>query len=163
MFLIFDILLYLIRYFFIWFIFTKIMVLFLKKLVAVVNEKIELGKAMNALAHMAVGLGGSIDNKEELRLIDYIDADGGKHPNISEMPFIILKANSNKIRMLRMAALNNNIPFTDFTNTMTVGTYQEQLELTKQTKEENLEYYGIILFGDLEIITELTRKFSLWK
>jgi hypothetical protein len=39
-----------------------------KKLVAVLNEKIEYGKAMNALAHMALGLGGSMENKEELRL-----------------------------------------------------------------------------------------------
>ena len=139
------------------------MAVFQKKLVAVLNEKIEAGKMMNALAHMAIGMGGNIQNKEELRLIDYIDADSGRHPNISEMPFIILKANSNKIRMLRMAAINNNIQFTDFTNTMTVGNYIEQIEKTKETKEQDLEYYGIILFGDWQLVSELTGKFSLWK
>lgn len=135
-----------------------------KKLVAVLNEKIETSKVMNALAHMALGLGGSIENKDELRLTNYKDADGGDHANISERGFVILKAeNSNKIRMLRKAAINNNIKYVDFTNTMTEGTYQDQLKRSSETKEENLEYYGIILFGDLEIITELTRKFSLWK
>ena len=139
------------------------MVVFQKKLVALLNEKIETGKLMNALAHMAVGLGGNIQNKEELRLMDYIDADNGRHPDISEMPFIVLKASSNKIRMLRMAAINNNIQFTDFTNTMTVGTYEEQIEKTKGTKEQDLEYYGIILFGDWQLVSELTGKFSLWR
>ena len=139
------------------------MAVFQKKLVAVLNENIEVGKLMNALAHMAVGLGGNIQNKEELRLMDYIDADDGRHPNISEMPFIVLRANSNKIRMLRMAALNNNIQFTYFTNTMTVGTYKEQIEKTKGTKEQTLEYYEIILFGDWQLVSELTGKFSLWK
>ena len=135
-----------------------------KKLVAVLNEKIEIGKIMNALAHMALGLGGSVENKEELRLTNYKDADGGDHANISERTFIILKAeNSNKIRILRKAAIANNIKYVAFTNTMTEGTYEDQLKRSSQTKEENLEYYGIILFGDLEIITELTRKFSLWK
>ena len=46
---------------------------------------------------------------------------------------------------------------------MTVGTYTEQLERTKQTKEEAIVYYGIVLFGEWDKVSELTRKFSLWK
>lgn len=135
---------------------------FSNKLVAVMNEKIELGIIMNALAHMCVGFGSEI-GKDPLRLTNYVDADGGSHPSISEMPFMILKANSNKIRGLRQAALETNIKFVDFTNTMTIGTYLEQLERTKQTKDEELIYYGIVLFGEWERVSELTRKFSLWK
>lgn len=132
------------------------------KLVAVMNEKIEPGIIMNALAHMCIGFGSEI-GKDLLRLTNYIDADGGGHPSISEMPFMILKANSNKIRGVRQAALEAGIKFVDFTNTMTIGTYVEQIERTKQTKEEELIYYGIVLFGDWDKISELTRKFSLWK
>lgn len=137
-------------------------VTFTNKLVAVMNEKIEPGILMNALAHMCIGFGSEI-GKEPLRLTHYVDADGGDHPNISEMPFIILKANSNKIRGLRQTALENHIKFADFTHTMTVGTYLEQIELTKRTKAEELIYYGIVLFGDWNKVSELTRKFSLWK
>lgn len=140
------------------------MVEFSKKLVAVLNEKIDTGTAMNALAHMIVGLGASIENKDELRLTDYADADGNNHSNISEIPFMVLKArNSNKLRILRVGLINNNIKFVDFTNTMTIGTYQEQIERSKQTKEADLEYYGIAIFGDWEIVSELTKKFSLFK
>jgi hypothetical protein len=136
--------------------------MFENKLVAVMNEKIEPGVIMNALAHMCIGFGSDI-GKEPLRLTNYIDADGGSHPNISEMPFMILKANSNKIRTLRQAAIEAEIKCVDFTNTMTVGTYLEQIERTKQTKEADLIYYGVVLFGNWDKISELTRKFSLWK
>ena len=135
---------------------------FENKLVAIMNEKIEPGIIMNALAHMCIGFGSEI-GKENLRLSNYVDGDGGSHPFISEMPFMILKANSNKIRGLRKSAQEADIKFVDFTNTMTVGTYLEQLERTKQTKDEELVYYGIVLFGEWNKVSELTRKFSLWK
>lgn len=135
---------------------------FENKLVAVLNKSIEPGKVMNALAHMCIGLGSAI-GKEELRLTDYKDADGGSHPFISELPFIILSENSNKIRKLRECCIANNILFNDFTDTMTIGTYKEQIERTRKVKDENLIYYGIVLCGDWDKVTELTRKFSLWR
>ena len=135
---------------------------FSHKLVAVMNEKIEHGIIMNALAHMCIGFGAAI-GKDPLRLANYKDADDGNHPNISEMPFIILKANSNKIRTLRNEAPRRGIQFVDFTDTMTTGTYLEQIERTSKTKDEQLVYYGIVLFGEWDKVTELTRKFSLWK
>ncbi|HAT1129894.1 TPA: DUF2000 domain-containing protein [Legionella pneumophila] len=135
---------------------------FKNKLVAVLNKRIEPGKVMNALAHMCIGLGAVIGEKE-LRLTNYRDADGGSHPYISEIPFIILCENSNKIRTLRQNALAKNVLFNDFTDTMTVGTYQEQIERTAQVNDSDLIYYGIVLFGDWDVVTELTRKCSLWR
>lgn len=136
--------------------------MFENKLVAVMNEKIEPGVIMNALAHMCIGFGSEI-GKELLRLTKYIDADGGSHPNISEMPFMILKANSNKIRALREVSSQADIRSVDFTDTMTIGSYLEQIERTEQTKETDLIYYGIVLFGNWDKVSEMTRKFSLWK
>lgn len=126
------------------------------------NEKIESGIIMNALAHMCIGFGAEI-GKDLLRLTDYRDADGNHHPYISEMPFMILKANSNKIRALKQAAAAAQIQCVDFLDTMTIGTFTEQIERTKEKKEDDLVYYGIVLFGDWNKVSELTRKFSLWK
>ncbi|MBI2575354.1 DUF2000 domain-containing protein [Candidatus Woesearchaeota archaeon] len=136
---------------------------FAKKLVAVLNEKMENGKALNTLAHIALGLGASILNKDELRLTNYKDKDGNNHDKISEIPFIVLKANSSKIRGLRKAVIANNIEFADFTHTMVEGTYEDQIKRSVETKDEDMEYYGIVMFGDWEIVSELTRKFSVWK
>ncbi len=137
--------------------------MFKNKLIAVMNGKIETGIIMNALAHMCIGFGSEI-GKEALCLSDYVDADEGVHPHISEMPFIILKAkNSNKVRDLKQAALEQGIQCVDFLDTMTIGTFEEQLERTQKTKEADLAYYGVVLFGDWEKASALTKKFSLWK
>jgi hypothetical protein len=134
------------------------------KFVAVLNKKIPVPNLMNALGLMAAGISASYPNIPEMRFDSYIDHDGGNHKSISDNPFIILSAdNSNKIRTLRHSLIEKNIHFVDFTSTMTVGTYLEQQQRTKETPEANLEYYGICLFGPIEQINELTRKFSLWK
>ena len=134
------------------------------KFVAVLNKKIQNGSLLNALAHMSAGLSVSYSKIPEMRFDNYFDKDGGDHKSISDHPFIILAAdNSNKLRVLRNGLIATGIHFNDFTNTMTVGTYVEQKERTSQTLEADLEYYGIWMFGNKEVLTELTRKFSLWR
>ena len=117
------------------------------KLVAVLNKKIEIGRAMNALAHMAVGIGGSTKSNL-LRLQDYHDADGEKHPSISDIPFIVLRANSSQIQKLREIAKAESFLFTNFTDTMLGETYVDQHAKTSLTKAEDLQYFGICLFGE---------------
>ena len=118
---------------------------------------------MNALGQMTAGLVGGNDLSQAMCFLQYEDKNGGKHPNISHFPFIVLKAeNSNQIRTVRNEALKRNIPFSDFTGTMTVGTSEEQVNRTKATPELELEYYGICLFGETAILREFTKKFSLF-
>ncbi|MCH9611792.1 MAG: hypothetical protein S4CHLAM102_02660 [Chlamydiia bacterium] len=137
--------------------------MFDRKLVAVMNGKLEQGVAMNALAHMSIGFGSAFE-PEQLEITEYVDADMNSHANISKMPYIILKAkNSNKISLLRKAAIALGIEFVVYTDTMTNGSYQDQQERTASTSEADLEYYGIVLYGVWEQVAELTRKFSLWK
>jgi hypothetical protein len=134
------------------------------KFVAVLNKKIPVNLLLNALGHMTAGLSASYPDKELMRFGTYTDKDGNAHSHISDNPFIVLAAdNSNKLRVLRQALIEQQIHFVDFTSTMTVGTYLEQQERTRQTPEAELEYYGICLFGEVDKVQELTRKFSLWK
>lgn len=134
------------------------------RFVAILNKKIETGKLMNALGHMTAGLAGGYGKGNEMCFLQYEDKNGGKHPNISHFPFIVLAAdNSNQIRNVRNEAIARHIIFTDFTSTMTVGTSMEQVKKTKETPETELEYWGICLFGPTEIIKEFTKKFSLFQ
>lgn len=134
------------------------------KFVAVLNKKIPAGNAMNAVAHMAAGLAASYPQLAEMRFDNYTDKDGNMHANISDNPFIVLRAgNSNKIRTLRQALIAAGVHFVDFTNTMTVGTYAEQQKRTSETPEAELEYYGICMFGKTAQLDPLTKKFSLWQ
>ena len=134
------------------------------KFVAVLNKKVEVGKILNVLGHLSVSLvaNASSDQVQNMGVVDYSDKDENIH-KASKNSFVILKAdNGNQIRTLRNAAKEKGILFIDFTNTMQEGTFLEQLERTKQTPEVELDYYGIVLFGEIDKINELTRKFSLW-
>lgn len=134
------------------------------KFVAVLNKKVETGKILNVLGHLSVSLvaSASSDQVQNMGIVDYSDKGETTH-KASKNSFVILKAdNGNQIRTLRNAAIEKGILFVDFTNTMQEGTFLEQLERTKQTPEVELDYYGIVLFGEITQINELTRKFSLW-
>lgn len=136
-----------------------------KKLVAVLYKKLIPGVALNAVAHMALGLSGLVAKRgeiESLRLDDYQDANGNHHPSISDYPFIILKAGTGQIKNLAIIAEKQNIPCVHFLKTMTIGTYEQQKQETLKLKENDLEFLGICMFGDRKAINELTKKFSLW-
>lgn len=134
------------------------------KFVAVLNKKIPVNILMNAIGHMAAGLSASYSNTLDMRFDSYFDKDGNAHKSISDNPFIILSAdNSNQIRNLRLSLIEKGIHFVDFTSTMTVGTYLEQKQRTKETPESELEYYDICLFGEINQVNELTKRFSLWR
>jgi hypothetical protein len=134
------------------------------KFIVVLNKKIEISKLLNALGHMAAGLVSTSSNINDMRFLKYEDADGGVHPAISFYPFVILEAdNSNQIRLLRQKAIENKILYNDFVKQMLAGSADEQLQQTKSTKDEALEYFGICLFGPATILRDITKKFSLFR
>lgn len=134
-----------------------------KRFVAVLSKKMDIGRAFNVLGHLSVGLSDSL-KEDDGCYVDYIDMDGGIHPHLSHYPFIVLKAdNSNKIRGVREEAMSRGIAFTDFTHTMIEGGSVVQQSVTKSTRESDLEYLGICLFGNADVLRELTKKFSLYK
>ena len=54
----------------------------------------------------------------------------------------------------------------DFSSEMQGGTYVEQIDRIKNIKnipEAELEYVSICLFGPIEQIRALTKKFQVWK
>lgn len=136
--------------------------MFENKLVAIVNKDIEVGVAMNAIAHMSIGMGAKL-TPEKLSLDNYMDQDGNVYPNISQMPFIILRGKSGEIRKALRAAQEQGIMVSAFTDTMTSGTYQEQLERTRATPEDQLKFYGAILFGPWDTVSQITKKLSLYR
>ncbi|EPA8651989.1 DUF2000 domain-containing protein [Photobacterium damselae] len=134
-----------------------------KRFVAILNKKMDLGRTLNVLGHISVGLSNLLDPNDAI-YIDYCDLDNNHYKNICHYPFIVLKAdNSNKIRKLKELAESKEVKFTVFTHTMIDGGSEIQQSRTKQTSESELNYLGICLFGDTDVIKNLTKKFSLYK
>ena len=96
-------------------------------------------------------------------MVEYVDADGGSYPDISKIPFIILRATGGKCKTVRQQALDAGIKVATFTEAMIEGTWEEQMERSKNTKYDDLGFFGVVLFGEWDKVTEITRKFSLWK
>ncbi|MPY23593.1 DUF2000 domain-containing protein [Shewanella psychropiezotolerans] len=133
-----------------------------KRFVAILNKKMDAGRTVNVLGHISVGLSNLLTSDDAV-YIDYTDQDSNLHSSVSHFPFIVLKAdNSNKIRKVREESIARGIKFTVFTHTMIEGGSIAQLFMTKETPELELNYLGICLFGETEVIREVTKKFSLY-
>ncbi len=111
----------------------------MKYYLSLVNTSIPFGKGLNALAHTAIGIGNWIPND--------------KMPNIA-----VLFANEEIIREFRQAILkmllthSNEIIYSDFTNTMTVGLTDNCIKETKETNENQLIYYAISICIEKELL-----------
>lgn len=134
---------------------------FENKLVIIINKEIAIGVAMNAVGHASLAMGGIL-GKEGTILQDYKDASGNSWP-ISAMPYIMLRGKSNEIRKAVLAAKAENIQHIPFTETMTGGTSDEQIERTSHVDEESHVYYAAVLYGPWDQVSQITKKFSLYR
>ncbi|MEV4174078.1 DUF2000 domain-containing protein [Nonomuraea sp. NPDC049709] len=135
------------------------------KFVIVLSKKVEPGAALNACAHMAACLTARADAElqSQMAFVDYKDVDGNVHP-VSALSLIVLSAkNGNQIRTARLEAINTGVFCVDFTESMTKDTYVEQMERTAKLKDEELDYWGLAMFGPKEALDPITRRFSLWR
>lgn len=135
------------------------------KLVALLNKRLEVGVAMNALAHAvagAVNLAGDA-GRQTLKFLDFEDADGQLYPSISARSFIILRATSADIRKVSAKASDAGLLKVCFTEPMTGGTYTEQLDRSRKVPRAELEFYALVLLGPIDLVQPITRKYSLWR
>lgn len=135
------------------------------RLVAVLNKRVETGKTMNALAHCVAGAINLIgdDGRQALKFIDFADRDAQAFPTISARSFIVLRGSDSELRKVRQQGIESGLPVVVFTDTMTGGTYEDQLRRTKETPTAALSFYCVVLVGHTEQIGPITRKLSLWR
>lgn len=141
------------------------------KFVIALNKTIDIGVALNAASHIALSIAAQASDadKEKMSFITYTDGNGNEHQFISGLSLIVLRGTNGELAKLLQAAqehqanagVGDQIIISDFIDTMTGGTYAEQLERTKNAKE--LVYYGVALFGKKETIDPWTKRFSLYK
>lgn len=136
-----------------------------KKFVAILNKRAELGMQLNALAHLSLSIGTlSKTQGESPSFVDYVDHSDVTHPNISDHPFVVLKAhNSTKLRELRQKFESLDLPVTDFTHLMAQGDTRQSMALTTETEEEDLTYLGICTFAEADVVDQLTCQFSAYQ
>ncbi|WP_264319661.1 DUF2000 domain-containing protein [Zarconia navalis] len=135
------------------------------KFIAVLNRKIETPKLMNALGHMTVGLMAKLPAVDKSKPLKYeFEASWADPSLISLYPFILLAAkNNNQLKTLHLRANELGVCHNAFTDSMLGSSASEQQQQTKEVETDNLTYFGIVIFGATEQLTDLTRKYSLFK
>jgi hypothetical protein len=134
------------------------------KIVVVLSSDLETGVALNVVGHLAISLGAHI----EVGLMGHptlIDASGAAHRGISKYPLIIAKAKPNKVRaVLQSARTDRGLFVSDYPDAMLTTAHDDDLATAlSKTREEEIRYLGVLLFGHTEKVDGLTRKLSLWK
>ncbi|MFF8392530.1 DUF2000 domain-containing protein [Streptomyces sp. NPDC016172] len=124
------------------------------KFVVALKAKLPPGVAANAASHLCLWLAAkaATEQPELLRKMSFLtfsDADAGSHAPVSGLSLVVLEGRPAWVRRLRDQADASGLLYTDFTAEM------------KATPEQALDYYGIAVFGQRDVLDPLTKKFSL--
>lgn len=123
------------------------------------HKKLSLSQATVVTSQMVSTLLSKLQsvNSEPIATIEYVDGDGGAHPSSLADTEVIDGQDSEDIRALRIAAIQAEIPFVDYVETMRTKDHIQQMLKTRETKEARLKYLGICFFGELESLKNLLK------
>lgn len=132
-----------------------------KKICVILSESLPIDVALNTIAHLMASFGYYAKN---IIGQDIKDKSGNLHKGIPVYPNVILKAKEKQIKGILETARKEEVFYIDYPEEgHTTYTDAEFTEKVSQHTEDTIKYIAIVLFGDKEKVSELTKKLSLWK
>lgn len=134
-----------------------------KKIVIVLNSKLDTGVALNVVGHLGIALGYHAENHMGRKTL--FDASNQMHLGISKYPVIVTKVNESKLKTsLQKAKGTEAILVVDYPSVMYDTGHDNELAnaLSKLTSED-IQYYGYLMFGNTDSVNSISGKFSLWR
>jgi uncharacterized protein DUF2000 len=136
------------------------------KFVIALNEKSAVGKLLSATGQLAMSLYGDAtsEQRNNMAFLPFMNPGENCLITLSTCSFVVLKANGNQLLMLFSKAREQSILSALFTSTMSFNGIEEDLiQKTAHTHLDQVEPYGVGLFGKIEEVAPLTKKFSVFK
>lgn len=136
------------------------------KFVVVLNEKSPTGKLLSAAGQIAMSLYSNASDEQKINMsfIPFLNPTGDNLITVSTCSFVVLKGTLNQLLTLYTKAKEQNLLSAMFTATMSFNGIEEDLiKKTASTPPDQTEPYGVGLFGSIEEISQLTKKFSVFK
>jgi hypothetical protein len=130
------------------------------KCVIVVNEALPLGQIANCVAVLALSVG---KKHPELIGVNLEDRDGNPHEGITTLAIPVLKGGK-CLNQMRTSLRDNSSELTIvdvISATSVTRSYEEYSEKMKATPAEDLEYYGIAVYGPKKIVNQYTGSLGL--
>ncbi|MGD0664711.1 MAG: DUF2000 family protein [Rhabdochlamydiaceae bacterium] len=136
------------------------------KYAIVLNEKSPIGKLLSATGQIAMSLQGEAtpEQREQMSYLPFLNPTGTSLITLSTCSFVVLKGTASQLLTLYAAAQAQGLLSSIFTSTMSFNGIEEDLiQKTATTPLDQTEPYGVGLFGKIEEISPLTKKFSVFK
>jgi hypothetical protein len=132
------------------------------KMVVVIAAEAPVGVALNTAALLGVALGHHHDDTVGP---DAPDAAGAVHVGMSVYPIPVLRAPADRLRDLRaQAAAREDLTVHDMNQVAQQSrTYEQFLATISGTKPEDLEYYGLAIYGPRATVDSLTGALALYR
>lgn len=127
--------------------------------VLIMNEEITGGYLANAIAVIALTVG---KRHPYLAGAPLIDASGFEHPGLIPTGIPMLQTSGEKLKELRIQALEKGFDVVDFSKEgQQTKDYEEYLSMMSMIKTENVEYLGIAIIGTKNGVSKLTKHIDM--
>ncbi len=136
------------------------------KFVILLNEKSPAGKLFSATGQLGISLydNATPNQRVEMAFVPLLNPSGNSLITVSTCSFVVLKGTANQLLTLYAKARAQGLLSAIFTSTMSFNGIEEDLiEKTANTPLDQVEPYGVGLFGLVEEVAPLTKKFSVFK
>ena len=128
-----------------------------------VNKDLESWQVLNTVSHISAYLGNKMSGAFDTGG-DFVTKDGKHHPKNSQYPSVIFGAKASELAKFMEAVRVSGLLYIGFLREMLESTDDGVIEKIFVDKlDQDVEYYGIGVFGPDEIVKPLFKKFSLWK
>lgn len=136
---------------------------FSKKIVIVIDKTLEQWQVLNTVAHISAYIGHELG--DDFGTGDFFETkDSLKHPRNSQYPIILLRAKPTQLPNLMTKVRDSGLLYHGLIKEMIETTNDQEIVDTLSNKGDNeIEYLGIGIFGEIDEVNSLTKNYQTWR